>query len=96
VPRSSMLPAHTTPYAAELVKPGAYLTLRNAKVDMYRGSMRLVVDALGKVEESDVKGFDAKVRITGTGARVPSAGPASRPACRPCQPASRDWRVGQL
>lgn len=45
---------------AELVKPGTYLTLHNAKVDMYRGSMRLVVDGAGKVEKSDKLGFDAK------------------------------------
>ncbi|GBF88997.1 hypothetical protein Rsub_01496 [Raphidocelis subcapitata] len=45
---------------AELVKPGAYLVLRNAKVDMYRGTMRVVVDSSGKVEASDKLGFEAK------------------------------------
>jgi len=34
---------------------------------MYRGSMRLTVDGAGKVEESDVKGFDAKVQFTVSG-----------------------------
>lgn len=29
---------------------------------MYRGSMRLALEGAGKVEESDVKGFEAKVR----------------------------------
>ncbi|KIY98497.1 Uncharacterized protein MNEG_9465 [Monoraphidium neglectum] len=46
--------------AAELVKPGKYLTLRNARVDMYRGTMRLAVDALGKVEEGEASGFEPK------------------------------------
>jgi len=45
----------------DLAQPGKYLTLRNAKIDMYRGSMRLAVDQWGKVEESDVTGFQAKL-----------------------------------
>lgn len=45
---------------AELLKAGKFLAVRNAKVDMYRGTMRLTVDQQGKVEESDVRGFDAK------------------------------------
>ena len=44
------------------MKAGKYLALRNAKVDMYRGTMRLVVDALGKVEEAEAK-FEPKVRL---------------------------------
>ena len=30
--------------AVELMKPGSYVTLRNAKIDMFRGSMRLAVN----------------------------------------------------
>ncbi|KAI8468901.1 MAG: hypothetical protein J3K34DRAFT_425547 [Monoraphidium minutum] len=48
---------------AELVKKGSYLTLTNAKVDMYRGSMRLAVDGAGKVEEGAAKGFEPKKDI---------------------------------
>lgn len=33
--------------AVELMKPGSYITLRNAKVDMFRGSMRLAVNQVG-------------------------------------------------
>lgn len=33
--------------AVELMKPGSYVTLRNAKVDMFRGSMRLAVNQVG-------------------------------------------------
>ncbi|KAJ7531322.1 hypothetical protein O6H91_14G045100 [Diphasiastrum complanatum] len=34
----------------ELMKQGATLILRNAKIDMFRGSMRLAVDKWGRVE----------------------------------------------
>eukprot|EP00877_Chromochloris_zofingiensis_P006585 jgi/Chrzof1/217/Cz01g07150.t1 len=45
----------------EIAQLGSYITLRNAKIDMYRGSMRLAVDQWGKVEESDVKDYEPKV-----------------------------------
>lgn len=45
----------------DLVTKGAYLTIRNARIDMFRGSMRLVVDMWGKVEEGDVTDFKPKV-----------------------------------
>ena len=41
-PSSAWLPG-----AVELMKPGSYVTLRNAKVDMFRGSMRLAVNQVG-------------------------------------------------
>ena len=31
------------------MKPGSWVTLRNAKVDMFRGSMRLAVNQVGPV-----------------------------------------------
>lgn len=37
------------------------MTLRNAKIDMYRGSMRLAVDQWGKVEALEGSSFQAKV-----------------------------------
>jgi hypothetical protein len=37
------------PLAVELMKPGSWVTLRNAKVDMFRGSMRLAVNLVGAV-----------------------------------------------
>lgn len=46
----------------EIAQLGSYITLRNAKIDMYRGSMRLAVDQWGKVEESDVKDYEPKVK----------------------------------
>ena len=71
---------------AELVKPGAYLTLTDAKVDMYRGSMRLALGAGSKVEASDAKGFDAKVRRQA--AWAPPSLSESLCECR--------WRGGRL
>jgi replication factor A1 len=35
------------------LQPGSCWTLRNAKVDMYRGCMRLAVDQFGKLEPAD-------------------------------------------
>ncbi len=46
----------------ELAQEGKYITLRNAKIDMYRGSMRLAVDQWGKVEALEDGSFQAKVR----------------------------------
>ncbi|CAN8272257.1 unnamed protein product [Cochlearia groenlandica] len=34
----------------DLMKEGKIVTLRNAKIDMYKGSMRLAVDRWGRVE----------------------------------------------
>eukprot|EP00878_Enallax_costatus_P002262 GHUV01002436.1.p3 GENE.GHUV01002436.1~~GHUV01002436.1.p3 ORF type:complete len:137 (+),score=27.79 GHUV01002436.1:141-551(+) len=43
----------------ELAQAGKYVTLRNAKIDMYRGSMRLGVDQWGKVEALEGQSFKA-------------------------------------
>ncbi|KAL1222808.1 hypothetical protein V5N11_022116 [Cardamine amara subsp. amara] len=37
----------------DLMKEGNIVTLRNAKIDMYRGSMRLAVDRWGRVEVAE-------------------------------------------
>ncbi|WIA39045.1 hypothetical protein OEZ86_005189 [Tetradesmus obliquus] len=44
----------------DLAQAGKYITLRNAKIDMYRGSMRLAVDQWGKVEALEDASFAAK------------------------------------
>lgn len=59
--------------AVELAQQGAYLTLRNAKIDMYRGSMRLAVDQWGKVEALEGASFKANVS-TGAGRAWGAAG----------------------
>ncbi|KAJ9510673.1 hypothetical protein QJQ45_027517 [Haematococcus lacustris] len=42
-------------------KPGSYLTLTNAKVEMYRGTMRLAVDKWGSLETAEGASFQPKV-----------------------------------
>jgi hypothetical protein len=49
-------------FLAELLKPGTYVTLTNAKVDMVRSNMRLTVGAAGKIEAADGAAFEPKVR----------------------------------
>lgn len=39
------------------MKEGATVTLRNAKIDMFKGSMRLAVDKWGRVEVSEPASF---------------------------------------
>lgn len=43
------------------LQPGSAWTLRNAKIEMYRGCMRLAVDQFGKLEPSDDTGIEPKV-----------------------------------
>mmetsp|Transcript_20860 Transcript_20860/g.62787 ORF Transcript_20860/g.62787 Transcript_20860/m.62787 type:complete len:135 (+) Transcript_20860:275-679(+) len=42
------------------LKPGTYLTLTDAKVDMFKGCMRLAVDSNGSIQPSNVKPFQPK------------------------------------
>uniref|UniRef100_A0A2P2PUB1 Single-stranded DNA binding protein Ssb-like OB fold domain-containing protein n=1 Tax=Rhizophora mucronata TaxID=61149 RepID=A0A2P2PUB1_RHIMU len=35
------------------MKPGATVILRNAKIDMFKGSMRLAVDKWGRIEAAE-------------------------------------------
>lgn len=44
----------------DLVKEGSTLTLRNAKIDMFKGSMRLAVDRWGRVEVAEPASFTVK------------------------------------
>ena len=49
-------------HAVDLATPGSYITLRNARIDMFRGSMRLAVNQWGKVEEAEPnQDFQVKV-----------------------------------
>ena len=48
--------------AVDSATPGQYVTLHNAKVDMFRGSMRLVVNQRGKMEAAEsTEAFKVKV-----------------------------------
>ncbi|KAL1828749.1 hypothetical protein DCAR_0208006 [Daucus carota subsp. sativus] len=44
----------------DLVKEGATIILRNAKIDMFKGSMRLAVDKWGRVEGTEDATFAVK------------------------------------
>ncbi|KAK4770180.1 hypothetical protein SAY87_030712 [Trapa incisa] len=39
----------------DIMKPGATVILRNAKIDMFKGTMRLAVDKWGRVELEDTE-----------------------------------------
>ncbi|XP_042061822.1 uncharacterized protein At4g28440-like [Salvia splendens] len=44
----------------EMMKPGNTVILRNAKIDMFKGSMRLAVDKWGRVEVTEPAEFVVK------------------------------------
>ncbi|XP_076904752.1 uncharacterized protein At4g28440-like [Bidens hawaiensis] len=44
----------------DLMKPGTTVIIRNGKIDMFKGSMRLVVDKWGRVEVTDSATFEVK------------------------------------
>ncbi|CAI9278311.1 unnamed protein product [Lactuca saligna] len=44
----------------DAMKEGSSVILRNAKIDMYKGSMRLAVDKWGRVEITDAAAFSVK------------------------------------
>lgn len=47
-------------YAVDLMKPGTTVILRNAKIDMFNGSMRLAVDKWGRIEVTEPAKFVVK------------------------------------
>uniref|UniRef100_A0ACD5VKV0 Uncharacterized protein n=1 Tax=Avena sativa TaxID=4498 RepID=A0ACD5VKV0_AVESA len=44
----------------DMLKPGNTVIIRNAKIDMFKGSMRLAVDKWGRVEVTEAASFDVK------------------------------------
>ncbi|KAI7994099.1 Uncharacterized protein LOK49_LG11G00243 [Camellia lanceoleosa] len=46
--------------AVDLMKPDGTVILRNAKIDMFKGSMRLAVDKWGRVEVTEPASFTVK------------------------------------
>ncbi|XP_055823762.1 uncharacterized protein At4g28440-like [Solanum dulcamara] len=42
----------------DMMKPGTTVILRNAKIDMFKGAMRLAVDKWGRVEVTEPADFD--------------------------------------
>uniref|UniRef100_A0A0D3ELK0 Single-stranded DNA binding protein Ssb-like OB fold domain-containing protein n=1 Tax=Oryza barthii TaxID=65489 RepID=A0A0D3ELK0_9ORYZ len=55
---SSSPPA--TSKVVDLLKPGATVIMRNAKIDMFKGSMRLAVDKWGRIEATEPASFTVK------------------------------------
>lgn len=47
-------------FSVDAMKEGTTVTLRNAKIDMYKGSMRLAVDKWGRVEVTEPAAFSVK------------------------------------
>ena len=47
-------------FSVELMKEGSTVILRNAKIDMFKGSMRLAVDKWGRVEVTEPATFSVK------------------------------------
>lgn len=47
-------------YAVDLMQTDATVILRNAKIDMFKGSMRLAVDKWGRVELTEPVNFVVK------------------------------------
>jgi len=48
--------------AGDLVQPGKYLVLRNAKVEMIKARMRLAVDKFGKISVPE-QAYDFEVKV---------------------------------
>ncbi|KAJ4972896.1 hypothetical protein NE237_006070 [Protea cynaroides] len=48
------------PSPVDLMKPDSTVILRNAKIDMFKGSMRLAVDKWGRVEVTEPASFTVK------------------------------------
>lgn len=44
----------------DIMKAGATVVIRNAKIDMFKGSMRLAVDKWGRVEVTEAASFTVK------------------------------------
>ena len=42
------------------MKPGTTVIIRNSKIDMFKGSMRLAVDKWGRVEVTEPAKFEVK------------------------------------
>ena len=47
-------------HAVDMMKAGATVILRNAKIDMFKGSMRLAIDKWGRVEVTKDANFVVK------------------------------------
>jgi replication factor A1 len=58
--RFVMMVMFVTFLAVDLMKPGTTVILRNARIDMFKGSMRLAVDKWGRIEVTEPAEFVVK------------------------------------
>ena len=47
-------------WSVDLVEPGTTVIFRNAKIDMFKGTMRLAVDKWGRIEVTEDADFQVK------------------------------------
>ena len=47
-------------FTVDLLKPESTVIIRNAKIDMFKGSMRLAVDKWGRIEVTELASFNVK------------------------------------
>lgn len=47
-------------FSVDMMTEGATVILRNAKIDMFKGSMRLAVDRWGRIEVTEPASFSVK------------------------------------
>ena len=47
-------------FTVDLLKPESTVIIRNAKIDMFKGSMRLAVDKWGRIEVTEPASFNVK------------------------------------
>ena len=47
-------------FTVDLLKPESTVIIRNAKIDMFKGSMRLAVDKWGRIEVTEPASFSVK------------------------------------
>lgn len=45
----------------DMLEPGKYVILRNGRIDMFKGSMRLAVDKWGKIDPAEGSSFETKL-----------------------------------
>ena len=60
IPEFPLCPCTFAPLAVDLMPEGSTVILRNAKIDMFKGSMRVSVDKWGRVEPTEAASFKPK------------------------------------
>lgn len=64
--------------AADLMKVGNTVTIRNGKIDMFKGTMRLAVDKWGLIQAAEAADWEVKVRCVGNTQAVQNLLPSAK------------------